>query len=203
VFYFLKLLTIGLILFLYSCNSNKTDEEMKEMWSKAQTKTKIIERSGTKFNSGKNMELALKDAETRLQSGGGLFGNTGLDMDGIINRGNKKGDAVVGSVAMPINPFLWKGALETINFMPLNSADPFGGTILTDWYSTTSNENERCKLNIFIFGSELKSQNLKVTSFCQIFKNQKWVNINIDAENDVKLENAILNKAKKLRLQTG
>ena len=108
MFYILKFLTITLLLFLYSCNSNKTDEEMKEMWSKAQTKTKIIERSGTKFNSGKNMDLALKDAETRLQSGGGLFGNTGLDMDGIINGGKNKEDAVVGSVAMPITLFYGK-----------------------------------------------------------------------------------------------
>ena len=53
---------------------------------------------------------------------------------------------------MPINIYLWRGALETINFMPLNSADPIGGTILTDWYSH-KNENERCKLNIFITGA--------------------------------------------------
>ena len=197
-----KILMIFLLFFVYSCNQNKTDEEMKELWSKAQTTGKIIERSGTKFNSGKNKDLALQDAENRLQSGGGLFGNTGLDVDGIINRG-KNNEQVVGSVAMPINPFLWKGALDTINFMPLNSADPFGGTILTDWYSTPSKENERCKLNIFIFGSELKSQNLKVTSFCQNFKNQKWVNVEGNTDNDIKLENAILNKAKKLRLKTG
>ena len=70
-----------------------------------------------------------------------------------------------------IKSLFWRGALETINFMPLNSADPVGGTILTDWYSTSNNENERCKLNIFISGKELKTQNLKVTSFCQ---NLNW-----------------------------
>ena len=52
---------------------------------------------------------------------------------------------------MPINQFLWRGTLETISFTPLNSADPIGGTILTDWYSSGSNNNERCK-NIFITG---------------------------------------------------
>ena len=103
---------------------------------------------------------------------------------------------------MSVNTFLWRGAIETINFMPLNSADPVGGTILTDWYSTASNENERCKLNIFITGRELKTQNLKVTSFCQSFKNQKWVNIEVNKENNIKLENAILNKAKKIRLES-
>ena len=59
---------------LVACNSNKNEEEMDELWSKAQTKGEIIERSGTKFNSAIDMELALRDAETRLQSGGGMLG---------------------------------------------------------------------------------------------------------------------------------
>ena len=47
------------LFFLISCNSNKTEEEMEELWSKAQTTGKIIERSGTKFNSGQNKQLDL------------------------------------------------------------------------------------------------------------------------------------------------
>ena len=174
---------------------------MEELWSKAQTRVKIIERSGTKFNSGADMELAMRDAETRLQSGGGLFGTGGLSLGGVLN-GDKEKVSNSASINMPINVFLWRGALETINFMPLSSADPIGGTIITDWYSTTDNQNDRCKLNIFITGQNLKTENLKVTSFCQEFKNQMWVNKNINKENNIKIENAILNKAKKLRLQS-
>ena len=199
--FFLRLVLLLLCLnIVYSCNANKSEEEMEELWSKAQTTGKIIERSGTKFNSGVNKENALRDAETRLQSGGGLLGNDGLSVSGLINQDKKTNN--VGTFGMPINTFLWRGALETISFMPLNSADPIGGTILTDWYSTNDNENERCKLNIFISGNELKTQNLKVTSFCQNFKNQKWVNKAVDPENNIKIENAILNKAKKLKLQS-
>tara|TARA_B100000575_G_scaffold293509_1_gene305150 strand:- start:1266 stop:1871 length:606 start_codon:yes stop_codon:yes gene_type:complete len=200
MFYLIKIIMMMLLLFTYSCNKNMTDEEKKEMWSKAQTTGAIIERSGTKFNSGINKELALRDAATRLQSGGGLF-KDGLSLNNITGGGKQKQDSV-GTYSMPINKFLWQGALNTVNFMPLTSADPMGGTILTDWYSTTSNENERCKLNIFISGSELKTQNLKVTSFCQDFKNQKWVNKTTDPDNNIKIENAILNNAKKLRLQS-
>ena len=103
---------------------------------------------------------------------------------------------------MPINVFLWKGALDTINFMPLTSADPIGGTIITDWYSTSNNQFERCKLNIFISGRQLNTENLRVTSFCQEFKDPSWINKKIDQENNIKIENAILNKAKKLKLQS-
>ena len=171
---------------------------MEELWESANTTGAIIERSGTKFNSGANKELALRDAENRITSGGGFLGEGGLNEFGI--GGGDKETASVGVVGMPINPFLWKASLETISFMPLNSADPIGGTIITDWYSTSDNENERCKLNIFITGIELKTQNLKVTSFCQNFKNQKWINQDIDQSNNIKIENAILNKAKKIRL---
>ena len=86
--------------------------------------------------------------------------------------------------------------------MPLNSADPIGGTIITDWYSTSENQIERCKLNIFITGKDLSTENLKVTSFCQELKNQIWINKNINKDNNIKIENAILNKAKKLRIQS-
>ena len=174
---------------------------MNELWSKAQTKNEIIERSGTKFNSALDMDLAMRDAETRLQSGGGLLGKSGISFDGILG-GKKEDEISTSSVNMPINVFLWRGALETINFMPLTSADPIGGTIITDWYSTNDNENERCKLNIFITGKSLKTENLTVTSFCQKFKDKIWVNKNIDKSNNIKIENAILNKAKKLKLQS-
>ncbi len=197
----IRLIIIPLLLFIYSCNNNKSEEEMEELWSKAQTKHEIIERSGTKFNSGVDMELALRDAETRLQSGGGLFGEGGLSFGGLLGEGDGKNDSTA-SLSMPVNTYLWRGALNTIDFMPISSADPIGGTIITDWYSTSNNENERCKLNIFISGKKLSTENLKVTSFCQEYKNLKWINKNIDSENNNKIENAILNKAKKLRLQS-
>ncbi len=174
---------------------------MEELWSKAQTRNEIIERSGTIFNSGADMELAMRDAETRLQTGGGLLGKGGLSIGGILGGDNEESVATA-SLTMNVNVFLWRASLETIDFMPLNSADPIGGTIITDWYSTSDNQNERCKLNIFISGKRLNAENLKVRSFCQENKNQTWVNKNINKENNIKIENAILNKAKKIRLQS-
>ena len=173
---------------------------MEELWSKAQTKSQIIERSGSKFNSALDMELALRDAETRLQTGGGLLGKKGLSLGDVM--GNNNNNNSTTTIAMSVNPFLWRGALETIDFMPLSSADQLGGTIITDWYSTEDNQNERCKLNIFITGISLKTENLRVVSFCQEFKNPSWINKKINLENDIKIENAILNKAKKLKLQS-
>ena len=196
-----KLIILFSLFFLLSCNSNKSEEEMKELWSKAQTRNEIIERSGTKFNSAVDMDLAMRDAENRLQSGGGLLGKGGISVSGILGN-NKKNNNSSATISMSVNPFLWRGALETIDFMPLSSADQIGGTIITDWYSTMSNENERCKLNIFITGKKLNTENLRVTSFCQEFKDPVWINKDVNKENNIKIENAILNKAKKLKLQS-
>ena len=198
---FNKFILLLILSFLVSCNSNKTEEEMDELWSKAQTRTEIIERSGTKFNSAIDMDLAMRDAETRLQTGGGLLGKGGISFSGIINNDSGNNNSTT-TIAMTVNPFLWKGALETIDFMPLNSADQVGGTIITDWYSTSANPNERCKLNIFISGMRLNTENLKVTSFCQEFKDPSWITKKVDQEDNIKIENAILNRAKKLKLQS-
>ena len=84
--------------------------------------------------------------------------------------------------------------------MPIASADAFSGLIITDWYSSSSNSKEKCKINIFIKGMELKSSNLKVNSFCQKNVGGTWTDIEVAKENNIKIENAILNKAKKIRL---
>ena len=197
----MRLVFLLSLFFLISCNSNKSEEEMEELWSKAQTRQAILDRSGTKFNSALDPDLAMKDAETRLQSGGGLFGKGGLSLGDVLNEDRESSSGAVNN-NMSVNIFLWRGALDTIDFMPLSSTDPIGGIIITDWYSTASNEAERCKLNIFISGKKLKTENLKVTSFCQEFKNQIWVSKDIDKNSNIKIENAILNRAKKLRLQS-
>ena len=195
-------LFLCLFVFLTSCNQNLNDDEKEKLWSKAQTTGEIYNRSGSTLpNTGQFKDKAMRDAETRLSTGGGLFGKSGLNIMGVINQENK--NVSTGGLGMPINPYLWKASLETISFMPLSSTDPIAGTIITDWYSSEQNIGERCKLNIFINGLELKTSNLKVLSFCQILKSNQWINKSSDENDNIKLENAILNKAKKLKLRTG
>jgi len=191
---------ISIVFLVFGCNKNLTEEEKKELWSKAQTTGEIINRSGTIFNSATDKKLAMDDAQNRLTTGGGLFGKKGsIDLFGS---GNNSEQTSVG-MGLPINPFLWKASIETISFMPLASTDPFAGTIITDWYTAENSLGERCKLNIFINGADMKTDNLKVSSFCQSLKNNQWVNSPSNIEDNIKLENAILNKAKKLKLTSG
>ena len=190
-----------LILFLIGCNSNLTKEEKKALWDKAQTEGEIVRRSGTPYNIDTHRELALSDAENRLISGGGLFGKKNLLSFG--EREEVESSNTSSFVGLPINQYLWKASIETINFMPMSSIDPMSGTLITDWYTSESNIGERCKLNIFINGKDLKTDNLKVLSFCQKIIEGQWVNIESDKKTNTKLENTILNKAKKIRLGSG
>ena len=199
---FYKYLVLFLVVFLInSCAStNKEKKDTSELYKKSQTRQAIVERSGTIFSAGSNARdkrEQLIDAENRLRTGGGLFGKkAGFDL-----LGNNNDSSQTVSMGMPINPYLWKGSLETVNFMPLMSADPFSGIIITDWYSANDIQSERCKINIFIKGVELNSRNLKVNSFCQKLNSTNiWVDQETDNENNIQLENAIFNKAKKIRL---
>ena len=188
-------LALSFSFLLLSCNETRGIDTSK---LEAQTSGEIIKRSGTEFPTGTPEEkrFALADAQNRLRSGGGLFGKeTGFS---LTNDDSKS--VATTSIGMPINPYLWKGSLETIDFMPLASADPFAGIIITDWYTSQNATNERCKINIFIKGTEMKTSNLKVNSFCQLLTDGQWIDIKNDKKNDAKLENAILNKAKKIRL---
>ena len=188
------------LLFIFGCNSNLSEDEKKALWDNAQTQGEIIRRSGTPFNLATDPDLAMSDAQNRLRTGGGLMGKKANFS--FLGEEESNSSQITG-LGMPINPYLWKASLETINFMPLSSTDPFAGTIITDWYTAEANEGERCKLNIFINGKDLKTDNLKVLSFCQTLKNNQWVNMPSKNEENTKLENVILNQAKKLKLSSG
>ncbi len=194
----LIIVSFSLVFFLFGCNSDLSEEEKKALWEKAQTKGEIIRRSGTPYNLATHEDLAMSDAENRLRTGGGLLGNKASLSWGGKKENNTQTTSTIG---MPINPYLWRASIETIDFMPLSSIDPFAGTIITDWFTSEANVNERCKLNIFINGVELKTDNLRVSSFCQSLKSNQWVNMESNPDDNIKLENAILNKAKKLKLK--
>ena len=63
------------------------------------------------------------------------------------------------------NP-LWRATLDTIDFMPLSSANYSGGIIITDWYSEDVEGKESIKITIRFLTNEIRSDALNV----QIFK---------------------------------
>ena len=88
--------------------------------------------------------------------------------------------------------------------MPLASADPFGGVILTDWYSPPESPQERFKANILIMDRTLRADGLKVALLRQEKKQSgEWVDAPTDAKAAIEMEYAILTRARQLRINAG
>jgi len=66
-----------------------------------------------------------------------------------------------------VNSYLWRASMETLNFMPLDQVDPFGGVIITDWYANPNAPTERFKANVYILDTNLRADGLKVSIFKQ------------------------------------
>ena len=75
--------------------------------------------------------------------------------------GNKKGTTYSFATANP----LWRATLDTLDFMPLVSANYSGGIVVTDWYSESDNPNESIKISIRFLTNEIRSDALNVNVF--------------------------------------
>ncbi len=100
-----------------------------------------------------------------------------------------------------VNAFLWRGALDTIAFMPLSSADPFGGVIITDWYQPPGTEGERFKATIYILSRDLRSDGVRVNLFRQVDQNGQWVDAAVSPSTTADIENKVLERARRMREQ--
>lgn len=126
-----------------------------------------------------------------------VFGGEGLQLFG--NSDQNPGQA--GGSGIGVNSFLWRASLDTISFMPLASADPFGGVIITDWYSPPETKAERLKLNVFILGRDLRADGIRASVFRQVQNGSgAWVDADVRTETAADLENAILTRARQLRI---
>src|ERR1700750_2751634 len=73
--------------------------------------------------------------------------------------------AVAQAPAIGVNAYLWRATLDTLAFMPLASADPYGGVIITDWYINPEAPNERLKVTVYILDARLRADGLNVAVF--------------------------------------
>ena len=76
---------------------------------------------------------------------------------------NKKGGS--GNFDFASSNELWRASLDTIDFMPLASANYSGGIIITDWYSAGQNTNESIKISIRFLTNEVRSDALDIKIF--------------------------------------
>ena len=99
-----------------------------------------------------------------------------------------------------VNAYLWRASLDTISFMPLTSADPWGGVIITDWYANPQTPDEHFKVTVFILDSCLRADALNVSIQKEVRAGDRWVPADVSQQTQLDIENAILTRARELRL---
>jgi hypothetical protein len=109
--------------------------------------------------------------------------------------------AAVAPNAIGVNSYLWRATLDTLAFMPLQSADPYGGVVITDWYVNPEKPDERFKCTVYILDTRLRGYALKVTVFKEVSNGSGgWVPSQASDQTSVDIENSILTRARQLRL---
>jgi len=106
-----------------------------------------------------------------------------------------------GGQATTVNRYLWAASLETLDFLPVFSADPIAGLIITDWYANPESPQERFKLSVYILDSALRADALRVSVFRQMQNPEgRWIDSTVNPATGREIENAILTRARQLRL---
>lgn len=170
----MALLCLGALLFLAGCSNVKTEGEYPDPDPKG----------------GKPDPYAKQES---------MFGPGGLSFGtGNRSRGTDEGGGGIG-----VNSFLWRASLDTIAFMPVASADPFGGVIITDWYAMPETPNERFKINVYILGRALRADGVKVAVFRQVQDGpEAWQDAAVPIQTASSIEDSILTRARQLRFDT-
>lgn len=133
------------------------------------------------------------DAGPKYEEGDTVFGEGGLF------GAQSKEDGSGGGAGVGVNSLLWRASLDTISFMPLVSADPFGGVIITDWYTPPATPDERFKVNVYILGRALRADGVRASVFRQQNQGGTWIDAPVALNTATDLENAILTRARQLR----
>ena len=145
------------------------------------------------YNTGSRREQLLRSTSAAGTSGGiAIFGG-----------GTEKGqDSGAGSGGLGVNAFLWRATLDTLSFMPLASADPFGGIIITDWHAPGGVSSERFKATAYVLGRQLRSDGVRISVFRQVRGPGGWVDAPVSTATGAELEDKVLTRARELRSQS-
>ncbi len=97
------------------------------------------------------------------------------------------------NTAVEVNKYLWQASLETLNFLPIESVDPFTGVIVTG-YGTPPGSGRAYRATIYVQDPALDARSLKVAL-------QTRGGGPVSTETSRAVEDAILTRARQLRIR--
>ena len=126
-----------------------------------------------------------------------IFGAGGIN---ALFDEEREGDSGGGG-GLGVNAFLWRASLDTFTFLPPLSADPLGGVIIYDWYAPPETPNERFKVTVFILDTRLRADGVRVAVNRQLRgADGNWYEAEVDGATPASLEDAILTRARQMRI---
>jgi hypothetical protein len=159
--------------------------------------------------------VLVRGAAVALIASGLMLGGCG-SLPGLPGMGSGSNASASAQTGIGVNAYLWRATLDTLSFMPLDNADPWGGVINYGWYIDPQTPNERFKATVFILDQRLRADALNVSITKQVLRpgctpnpadpdNQVdtagcWTGARVAAQTETDLENAILTKARQLNL---
>ncbi len=123
-----------------------------------------------------------------------------IPLSHLFGGGHSKAASYNAQTGIGVNAYLWRASLDTVSFMPLTSADPWGGVIITDWYANPQKPDERFKTTVYILDSRLRADALNVSVYKQVQQNGQWTDADVSQQTQLDIENSILTRARELRL---
>ncbi len=127
-----------------------------------------------------------------------IFGTGGVESLFSSDDGSNQGG---GGGGLGVNAFLWRATLDTFAFLPPFSADPVGGVIIYDWYAPVETPNERLKVTVYILDTRLRADAVQVNVFRQLRSaDNTWYDAPVEEGTNAALEDAILTRARQLRI---
>lgn len=96
------------------------------------------------------------------------------------------------NVTVKVNKYIWNAALDVLNFLPIQSVDPFSGVIVTG-YGTPPGGGRSYRATIYVQDPALDARSLKLSL-------QGANGASVAPETVAAVEDAILNRARQLRI---
>jgi len=134
--------------------------------------------------------------EPNLMKRGDDFAN---EQGGIFNSNrSSKGGTTYDFATSNI---IWRAALESLDFVPLQSANYSGGVLITDWYSNDINSNESIKIEIRFLSDKTSPSSLKIISYKKICINSNCKIAKLSDSFNEKLLTSIMSKVRELKVK--
>lgn len=102
----------------------------------------------------------------------------------------------MGESSRGSNKYLWNASLDTLSFLPLEQTDESSGLIVTGWGSVEGS-SQVYRATVLVAEPQLDASVLKVA----VFRRSGTREIPAAAETVIQVENAILARARELRIR--